>query len=309
MSKWLEILKSFVDQAKEGGLKVSKYPKEWADLKMKVSFGMGAPARIPWIAFTAPEMQVSKGFYPVCLFYKELGVLILAYGISETAEFDKSWPAEVMNSSQTINAFFDKNVPRYGDSFVFKAYEVNGTSKDVEFLNIDNKEKLSEKDLEQDLDTILKYYKKAVSLKILSSSSECVSGVFYMEKQLEDFIIHNWKNTELGKKFDLIIEEGELVSQQYRTDIGPIDILAKDKKSGSYVVIELKKNQTSDDTVGQLARYMGWIRETKKDEGVKGIIIAGTYDKKLDYALKVMSGVEVFLYEVDFKLKVFEGIK
>jgi restriction system protein len=52
-----------------------------------------------------------------------------------------------------------------------------------------------------------------------------------MEKQLEDFIIHNWDNTELGKKYNLIIEDGELLSQQYRTDIGPIDILAKDKKN------------------------------------------------------------------------------
>ena len=64
-----------------------------------------------------------------------------------------------------------------------------------------------------------------------------------METQLEDFIIYNWKNTELGKRFDLIIEEGELVSQQYRTEIGNMDILAKDKKTGDYVVIELKKNQ------------------------------------------------------------------
>ena len=71
-----------------------------------------------------------------------------------------------------------------------------------------------------------------------------------MEKQLEDFIIHNWDKTELGERFNLIIEDGELISQQYRTEIGSIDILAKDKKSGSFVVIELKKSQTSDDTVG-----------------------------------------------------------
>ncbi len=126
-----------------------------------------------------------------------------------------------------------------------------------------------------------------------------------MEKQLEDFIIHNWKNTELGKKYDLIVEEGELLSQQYKTGIGPIDILATDKKSKGYVVIELKKDQTSDDTVGQVARYMGWIREEKKTDKVRGIIIAGEYDQKLDYALKAVPNVEVFLYEVDFKLNKF----
>ena len=30
-------------------------------------------------------------------------------------------------------------------------------------------------------------------------------------------------------KYDLIKEDGELVSQQYHTDVGIIDILAKDK--------------------------------------------------------------------------------
>ena len=41
-----------------------------------------------------------------------------------------------------------------------------------------------------------------------------------MEKQLEDFIIHNWEETELGKRYNLIFEEGELKSQQFPTDGG-----------------------------------------------------------------------------------------
>ena len=123
-----------------------------------------------------------------------------------------------------------------------------------------------------------------------------------MEKQLEDFLIHNWEKTELGRKYELIIEEGEIFSQQYRTDIGTIDILAKDKASQGYVVIELKKDQTSDDTIGQVARYMGWIKEQKKTDDVTGIIIAGQYDKKLEYALKIIENVDVFIYEVNFKL-------
>lgn len=57
MDAWSTIITSFLLQAQEGDLKTSSYPKEWNGLKMKVSFGMGAPARIPWIAFIAPEMQ------------------------------------------------------------------------------------------------------------------------------------------------------------------------------------------------------------------------------------------------------------
>lgn len=131
--------------------------------------------------------------------------------------------------------------------------------------------------------------------------------LFYMESQLEDFLIENWEKTELGQKYDLIEEDGELISQQYKTDIGRIDILVKDKKTGQYVVIELKKNQTSDDTVGQLSRYMGWLEEYKTNgQPAKGIIIAAQYDERLYFALKKIKDVEVYLYQVDFKLKEFK---
>jgi len=155
------ILKQFLLQAQKEDLKTSSYPKEWAGLKMKVSFGIGTPARVPWIAFIAPEMQVSRGFYPVYLYYKELETLILAYGVSETEEFPKSWPAEIMNSSPTISAFFNKDIPRYGSSFVFKAYKIGVDNEKVELKYFDEKP-VTDKDLEADLTTILDYYKKIV---------------------------------------------------------------------------------------------------------------------------------------------------
>ena len=303
------LLDQFVLQSQKGDLKTSMYPKEWKNLKMKVSFGMGAPARVPWIAFTAPEIQVSNGIYPVYLYYKDLETLILAYGISETEEFGKQWPAEIINSTETISAYFDTKVPRYGDSFVFKKYKIKVNKEKVEYINPENNSQISVTDIESDLNTIISYYSNLQSLPVSKVQENYHAGLFYMEKQLEDFIIQNWDNTELGKKYDLIIEEGAPLSQQFRTEIGPIDILARDKKDKSYVVIELKKDQTSDDTVGQIARYMGWIKKVKGDNNVKGIIIAGSYDKKLDYALQSVPNVEVFLYEVDFKLKEFNRLE
>jgi hypothetical protein len=305
MNNWPTLLTNFLKQAREGkDLKVSSYPKEYGGLKMRVSFGMGAPARIPWIAFVAPEMQVSKGFYPVYLYYKDFNSLILAYGVSETEDFKETWPSEVMSSAVTINSFFKQDVPRYGDSFVFKAYKVIHSNEGAQIIGYENGTSLSKQEIEDDLSRILDYYKKAVSIKATSPDSFDSKGRFFMEKQLEDFIVHNWDKTELGKKYDLVLENGE-AAQQYPTDIGPIDILARDKKNKNYVVIELKRNQTSDDTVGQLTRYMGWIKEKKKDSGVKGVIICGEYDKKLDYALKMVPSVEIFLYQVDFKLREF----
>ena len=68
----------------------------------------------------------------------------------------------------------------------------------------------------------------------------------------------------------------------------------------------MKRNQSSDDTVGQALRYMGWVKEKMNDQNVRGIIVAGKYDEKLDYARKMVSGLEVFIYEVQFSLKEYK---
>ena len=49
----------------------------------------------------------------------------------------------------------------------------------------------------------LNSYKKFVSMEIKNEESPISQGLFYMEKQLEDFIIANWDQTEFGKKYDL----------------------------------------------------------------------------------------------------------
>jgi len=136
-------------------------------------------------------------------------------------------------------------------------------------------------------------------------------SLFYMEKELENFLIRNWERTELGEKYDFIEEEGHNKSQQYQIGTGDfIDILVKDRKSGQYVVIELKKNKTTDKVLGQLARYMGWIERHKSNgKSVKGIIIASSYDEKLEYALGILkkaNDVKAYIYEIDFKLKDFK---
>jgi restriction system protein len=51
-------------------------------------------------------------------------------------------------------------------------------------------------------------------------------AVFALEKHLEDFLVKNWANTELGKDYHIFEEDGEVVGQQFPSDTGPIDILA-----------------------------------------------------------------------------------
>ena len=270
---------------------------------MKVSFGQGNLSKVPWVALRAPDMPVSNGYNPVYLFYKEQNILILAYGISETHIPETSWTREIHDSKTKISNFIE-NPFRYGDSFVYKHYEPEIKNGDVIFFR-DGKE-ISDEELLQELKEIVNFFKECLNIELKDEKSSMSSGLFYMEQQLEDFIIENWNETEFGKKYDLIYEEGDLKSQQYMTDIGRIDILAKDKKDGHHVVIELKRNQTSDDTVGQILRYMGWIEEKKQDENVKGIIVAGKFDEKLYYAQKRAKDVEIFTYEVNFSLNEYK---
>ena len=293
------ILQSHTDNLKTKGL----YPEQLFDLKVKVSFGQGNTAQIPWISILGPGMSTSNGYYPVYLYYKEQNILVLSYGISETVEYQDPWSFEILSKSTKASDLFEKKL-RYRDSYIYKTYMPQIIENEVTYTSMDKS--INKEEMYEDLVSLVETYKNCLDIEVKDESSSISKGLFYMEQQLEDFIIENWDETEFGKKYDLIEEEGEIISQQYKTDIGPIDILAKDKISGDYVVIELKKNQTSDDTVGQISRYMGWIQEHLNNQNVKGIIVCGKYDERLNYAQKMIPSIEVFLYEVNFSLREYK---
>lgn len=99
-------------------------------------------------------------------------------------------------------------------------------------------------------------------LPVVSSDPTVEDPVaFAMEKHLEAFLVANWNQTELSKTFSIYEEEGELVGQQYATDAGPIDILAISKDRKQLLVVELKRGRASDVVVGQILRYMGYVKE------------------------------------------------
>ncbi|MDE1902065.1 MAG: DUF1016 family protein [Alphaproteobacteria bacterium] len=127
---------------------------------------------------------------------------------------------------------------------------------------------------------------------------------FAMEKHLEDFLVSNWDQTDLAKEFTIFAEEGDLVGQQYETDAGPIDILAVSKDNKRLLVVELKRGRASDVVVGQVLRYMGYVKEeiAEKDQTVEGVIIALEDDPKLRWALAAVSNISFYRYQVSFKL-------
>jgi hypothetical protein len=144
-------LQRFIDQANLGVSQKRDYIKDYKGLKVKVGFGIGRFPKVPWISFLAEGQSTSKGIYPVYLYYKKEKILILAYGVSETEKPEKEWNLPAFTS--TVKEYFRNNglgLPyRYGDSYVFKAYNLKTSHIDDKF--------------DQDLDQFLDNYSITLS--------------------------------------------------------------------------------------------------------------------------------------------------
>lgn len=139
----------FLTQSLTDDIRTSKYAKSFQDLSVEISFGKGNQARVPWIAFLSAYDKVQNGIYPVYLFYKKFGLLILAYGVSETHAPNRNWQvAEI----ETIEEYFKRNnlgkPDRYRNSFVFKVYNV-----------IDGIVNTNEDEINSDLNELISIYK------------------------------------------------------------------------------------------------------------------------------------------------------
>lgn len=153
-------LKIFIDQTKTTDLTTSHYENTYENLKIKVSFGQGNQARVPWIAFLKDNQNVQNGIYPVYLFFKEKKLLILAYGVSETNRPTNNWN---LTEPITIESYFEENnlgVPeRYGSSFVYKTYKTD--------------RELNKRVINSDLNNIIQIYNQGNTTK----SSEAMSPI------------------------------------------------------------------------------------------------------------------------------------
>ncbi len=145
-----------------------------------------------------------------------------------------------------------------------------------------------------------------VSARKLITTDDTIEdpSAFAMEKHLEDFLVQNWQQSELGRDYDIFTEDSELVGQQFPTDTGPIDILAVSKDKQELLVIELKKGRASDVVVGQILRYIGFVTEELAEPGqtVRGSIIALEDSQRLRRALVTVSSVDFYRYQIHFSL-------
>lgn len=153
---------------------------------------------------------------------------------------------------------------------------------------------------------IEKFLSGPINAPVLTVSDPDIedAAAFAMEQHLEEFLVKNWAQTELGKDYDIYAEDGDPVGQQYPTDTGPMDLLAVKKDKSELLVVELKKGKASDVVVGQVLRYMGFVKEdlAEPHQTVRGAIIALEDDLRLRRALVVTPNIQFFRYQVSFKL-------
>lgn len=154
---------------------------------------------------------------------------------------------------------------------------------------------------QQELDQLIQYHGSGALAHPLETGDV---AVFALEKYLEDFIISNWSVTPFGQTHNIYEVDGEKVGRQLQTDTGPLDILAESKDGSEMLVIELKRDTAPEKSIGQILRYMAWVRESVAREGqqIRGIIIALEDDLRIRRALQMVQSVDFYRYEVRFSL-------
>jgi hypothetical protein len=129
---------------------------------------------------------------------------------------------------------------------------------------------------------------------------------FGLERHLHDFLFDNWDSLELGRDWEIYgIPGDEEAGYEFPCPpVGRIDILAKHRTKKKWLIVELKRNDTSDAVVGQALRYMGWVRQHLAEAGdeIHGLIIAREGDDALRYAVSGVPNLTFQVYEVEFRL-------
>lgn len=90
-------------------------------------------------------------------------------------------------------------------------------------------------------------------------------------------------------------EKGRLVGSGYATDVGTIDLLARDAKGGLVVVTVVESGQ-GEEVVAEMLQRIGWVRKNlgKGKQKVRGIVVLEQVPKNLSYAAAAVADTIAF---------------
>ncbi|MDG1278521.1 MAG: DUF3578 domain-containing protein [Algoriphagus sp.] len=275
MGYYDELIK-FLNQSKTEDLKTRDYKREYKGLKVKVSFGQGSQAKIPWISFLKSPHTTADGIYPVYLFYKDEDLLILAHGVSETHIPNQTWN---LQGIKTINELFEeKNLKppyRYGDSYVFQAYDIN---------SFPEKNKI-----ENDLNEIIEKYSK-----LISSTPDPIDhhGDDFDSKHIIadisnaglifDYILINRCISSLITKPFLILTG---LSGSGKTKLAQAFVKWVCETNNQYKVVPVGADWTNREPLLGYPNALNMEEYVKPDNGVLALLITATENPELPYFL------------------------
>jgi hypothetical protein len=123
------------------------------------------------------------------------------------------------------------------------------------------------------------------------------------EKFVQKLVERNFESIFAPLDLKLYDEDPDQPGALFNTPAGTIDFLAVNKNTSDFVVIELKVGKVSDSAIGQILRYMGYVKENLAgDKNVRGIILAEEIDDKAKYALSMTPAVEFKKYSLNIQL-------
>jgi len=126
-------------------------------------------------------------------------------------------------------------------------------------------------------------------------------GGFAAESQLRDYLASRLELVEDG--LQLYVDDYGNTGVEYETPVGRVDLLAEDS-DGGLVVIELKVARPPDSVVGQLLRYMGWVRRhMAAPKPLRGVIIAAHASERIRYAVADLPDVCLKEYTLNLTVR------
>jgi endonuclease len=133
--------------------------------------------------------------------------------------------------------------------------------------------------------------------EVESGEAQPGSSEFLLERDLQRYLAENLECIEPGLK---LYEVDDIKGFEFEAGGGRrIDILAVDK-TGAYVVLELKVSKGYDRVVGQLLRYMNWVRQNlaEPNQQVRGMIVCRSTTEDLRLACASIKDVQLLEYQL-----------